>query len=100
MDSSSSGKYNLLDQLAEEFAERYRRGERPSLQEYVDRYPNLADDIRELFPALAEVEQPVADRTQPASREAEVKVAPPLRQVGHYRILRKIGWGATGIVYE
>jgi hypothetical protein len=32
------------------------------LQEYTDRHPDLADDIRELFPALAEVEQVREDR--------------------------------------
>ena len=41
MDSSDTSKYALLDQLAEEFAERRRRGEVPTLQEYLDRYPHL-----------------------------------------------------------
>ena len=36
--------------LAEEFAARLRRGEHPSLKEFIDRYPEHADDIRELFP--------------------------------------------------
>ena len=57
MSSPESEQYHLLDQLAEEFAARFRRGERPSLKEYTDRYPDLADDIRELFPALVKVEQ-------------------------------------------
>ena len=47
--------YDRLDRLAEEFADRFRRGERPSMKEYTDRYPELADDIRELFPALTKV---------------------------------------------
>jgi hypothetical protein len=44
--------YDLIDQLAEEFAARYRRGERPAVQEYIDKYPDLADDIREMLPAM------------------------------------------------
>ena len=55
--SPGSRDYGRFDELAEEFAERYRRGERPSLQEYVDRLPEMADEIREMFPALVEVEQ-------------------------------------------
>ncbi len=55
--TSSSHDYSRFDELAEEFAERYRRGERPSLQEYVDRLPEMADEIREMFPALVAVEQ-------------------------------------------
>ncbi len=42
--------------LAEEFLERHRRGERPSLEEYVAHYPELADRIREVFPVMAMME--------------------------------------------
>jgi serine/threonine protein kinase/tetratricopeptide (TPR) repeat protein len=59
--SSGSRDYGRFDELAAEFAERYRRGERPSLQEYVDRLPQMADEIREMFPALVEVEQVKGD---------------------------------------
>ena len=45
--SHSDSEADPLDQLAEEFAERYRRGERPSLTEYTERYPELADQIRD-----------------------------------------------------
>jgi hypothetical protein len=41
--SASSRDYDQFDQLAEEFAQRYRRGERPSVQEYVDRLPEKLD---------------------------------------------------------
>ena len=51
MNAQSSGKYEQLDQIAEEFAARFRRGERPALHEYTQRYPELAAEIRELFPA-------------------------------------------------
>src|SRR4051794_13038477 len=95
MSASESGRYGLLDQLAEEFAARFRRGERPSLKEYIDRYPDLADDIRELFPALAEIEQAEDDRGEPAAAPP-----PPLRQLGDFRILREIGQGGMGVVYE
>lgn len=47
---------DLLNELAHEFAERYRRGERPPLQEYADRYPELAEETRELFPTFAMIE--------------------------------------------
>jgi len=56
MGESMSGS-DVFNNLAHDFAERFRRGERPSLTEYVDRYPELADEIRELFPAMVEIEQ-------------------------------------------
>ena len=56
MIDSSSGP-DLFNLLADEFAERHRRGERPPLSEYTNKYPELADQIRELFPALVAIEQ-------------------------------------------
>ena len=56
MTDSSFGLDPVAD-LAGEFAERYRRGERPSISEYTDRYPDLADQIRDLFPFLVVMEE-------------------------------------------
>ena len=97
--SSGSGDYGLFDELAEEFAERYRRGERPSLQEYVDRCPAMGDEIRELFPALVEVEQ-AEEVLEPRPGPAASPSAPALRQVGDYRVIREVGRGGMGVVYE
>ena len=66
--SDSSADYVLLTKLADEFAARYRAGERPALQEYIDRYPQLADDIRELLPAMVEMEQVKEDHEEAALR--------------------------------
>jgi serine/threonine-protein kinase len=99
MSAPSSGRYDLLDRLAEEFAGRYRRGERPGFQEYVDRHPELADEIRRLFPALAQVERAEHDR-RAGGEPAEGAMAPLPRQVGDYRVLREVGRGGMGVVYE
>ena len=69
--SESSANYVRLTRLADEFAARFRAGERPNLQEYVDRYPELAGDIRELLPAMVEMEQAKEDH-QEAAEEAAV----------------------------
>jgi serine/threonine protein kinase/tetratricopeptide (TPR) repeat protein len=97
--SSGTGDYGIFDELAEEFAERYRRGERPSLQEYVDRCPAMGDEIRELFPALVEVEQ-AEEVLDPRHGSTVSTSAPALRQVGDYRVIREVGRGGMGVVYE
>ncbi|HEY1376823.1 MAG TPA: WD40 repeat domain-containing serine/threonine protein kinase, partial [Gemmataceae bacterium] len=81
---------------AEDFARRLRRGERPSLSEYTSRHPELAGEIRDLFPALVVMEQfgSVADPAAVPPRAP----APP--RLGDYRILREVGRGGMGVVYE
>jgi WD40 repeat protein/serine/threonine protein kinase len=100
MPSSESEQYDLLDRLAEEFAARFRRGERPTLKEYTDNYPELADEIRDLFPALVKVEK-ADDARQGEHEPAGLRAENPLpSQVGDYRLLREIGRGGMGVVYE
>jgi tetratricopeptide (TPR) repeat protein len=97
-DSSSSRDYDLLDRLVEEFNERFRKGERPSIKEYCDRHPELADDLRELLPALAEVEQAKDGLVQEV--RTATPAAPALQHLGDFRILREVGQGGMGVVYE
>src|SRR6266852_1731716 len=99
MSTDNSEQFVLLDHLAGEFAERYRRGERPALQEYIDRHPELADDIREFFPTLVEMEQAKDDRRHVPEAPAASPL-PPLERLGDFRILREIGRGGMGVVYE
>jgi WD40 repeat protein/serine/threonine protein kinase len=97
MTETGSGA-DLLNQLAHEFAERFRKGERPALSEYTDNHPDLAADIRELFPALLVMEQ----FGQPSGGDPRMLGAesPMPAQLGEYRILREVARGGMGIVYE
>jgi eukaryotic-like serine/threonine-protein kinase len=94
---------SILGQLVEEFLARRRAGEQPSASEYIDRHPELAGRIREIFPALGLVEA-----IKPGSVEATFSV-PRAEQAGaglglerlvDYRIIREVGRGGMGIVYE
>jgi serine/threonine protein kinase len=95
MDSAPS-QPDRLNALAEKFVERFRHGERPSLTEYTDKHPELADEIRELFPALVMME----DVGTVAGRPAPPQAGPLPEQLGDFRILREIGHGGMGVVYE
>jgi WD40 repeat protein/serine/threonine protein kinase len=100
--SKTGTKSEVVLALAEEFLERYRQGERPSLREYTDRHPDLADEIREVFPAMALMENIalVDESAEEGAQAAAASEAVPLQQLGDYRIIRAIGHGGMGIVYE
>jgi serine/threonine protein kinase/WD40 repeat protein len=84
-----------FDEVAESFLKRYRAGECPSVTEYAERYPHLADQIRDLLPALVAVEKVAPKLEEPQSPASALP-----ERLGGYRILRKIGHGGMGVVYE
>lgn len=89
-----------VEQLADEFAERYRRGEFPSVTEYVERNPEHAEELQELLPAVAMMEQlKNKEDSKLDSLEKQAAIS-GLKQLGDFRILREIGHGGMGVVYE
>jgi tetratricopeptide (TPR) repeat protein len=92
---------NPVDDLAEEFARRWRDGERPSVEDYAARFPQWAVEIRDLFPAVLMMEQLKPrrdDHRTPTAPLAGIDRLP--ERLGDYRLLREIGHGGMGVVYE
>jgi serine/threonine protein kinase/WD40 repeat protein len=91
-----------IEELAESFLARFRAGERPALTEFIAAHPELAEQIRELFPALVEMEQAgsmVESATGFALPGARGGAA-MTESLGDYRIIREVGRGGMGVVYE
>jgi tetratricopeptide (TPR) repeat protein len=99
-----------VEELAEEFLDRRRQGQRASIADYVGRYPHLAERINGLFPTLLLMEdlKPAGSGshgsgtlpTRAASSAASWQPDPHLERLGDFRILREIGRGGMGVVYE
>ena len=101
--AGSSADRDPVERLAEEFLNRRRRGESPSISDYVSRHPEWGERIRSLFPMLMLLEQIKTDsdpahRTGPDSASASRGRLPT--RLGDYRIVREIGRGGMGVVYE
>ncbi len=101
--NESGDQRSLIDLLAEEFLERKRRGEEPSVAEYAVRFPELGDDIRKVFRAIAMIES-----LKPGSKESIDAISPVIpggrgaipERLGDFRILRFVAEGGMGYVFE
>ncbi len=99
--SEPSCEFDPIDDLADAFLERYRRGERPSLSEFTAKHPELAERIRVVFPALVVLEEIGAKSHGPGLDVGPIgSGAPEPRRLGEFVLLRRVGAGGMGIVYE
>src|SRR5262249_16703089 len=84
---------SLVAQLADEFTARQKRGEQPDIEEYAARHPDHAAVIRNVLASLQLIRLPAAG---PGGTDAD----PPSRCLGDFRLIREIGRGGMGVVYE
>ncbi|MDB5306929.1 MAG: serine/threonine protein kinase [Gemmataceae bacterium] len=94
--SPSDPDRDPVDVLAEEFADQLRRGERPSVSDYAAAHPELADQLLDLLPAVAQMEQ--LKQFRKAAPAAGRKSFPA--RLGDFRIVRELGRGGMGVVFE
>src|SRR5258708_4278149 len=88
-----------LEVLVTRFSDAVRRGENPSIEEYVKRYGDWADQIRELFPLIETLERWKSDEEMEWLRRS-VPDEFPAGRVGQYEFVRELGRGGMGIVFE
>ena len=92
-----------LELLADEFTHRLRCGEQPSVEEYAASHPDLAEQIRATFPGLVMIEELASQEFSARKTNAGgLTVLAPLQveRIADFRIVREVGRGGMGIVYE
>ncbi len=99
MSSIDDETYATVDILASDFVARYRNGDRPTIDEYANRHPDLSEPIRRVFPLVLSVEKVKVD--EQSERDGSASLAGQvLERLGDFRLVREIGRGGMGIVYE
>ena len=88
-----------IDSVIEAFSECLRQGELPSVDDYVARYPDLAEELKELLPTILDLEQLKSHQERATGGLASLG---PLKieQLGDFQLIREIGRGGMGIVFE
>ncbi len=93
----SPGADATFQGLADEYVARLRAGEAIDPEAYAAEHPDLAVRIRDLFPVLAMME----GLKPPTSASVPTEVPEPVPvRIGPYTVLREIGHGGMGRVFE
>ncbi len=97
--ADSNTERDPLELLAADYMERLRQGQRPSIEEYAAQHPDLAEEIRDLFPTISVTERLKARQARSSDGRATLGPA-QLERLGDFRLIREIGRGGMGVVFE
>jgi serine/threonine protein kinase/Tfp pilus assembly protein PilF len=93
---------SILEDLVAEITDRLQAGDPVELAGYLARYPEYAEELRRLLPAL-EMMAELGSATGPVAARARPATPSPLNDLGilgDFRLVGELGRGGMGIVYE
>ncbi len=102
IDGHQDSSRNPLEILAAEFSAACRRGDTPSIDDFVSRLSEQRDEARALLQSIAlfeRVSEQEATRFATQRRTTVRQLQQP-EQLGDFRIISEIGRGGMGVIYE
>lgn len=88
-----------LEHVIDQFTSELRAGQQPTIQDYQQRYPQLAQELGSLLSSIAMIEQLKEGAETRGLSNSRLDQVQQLSRVGNYNILREIGRGGMGIVF-
>lgn len=85
-----------LAELIDRLTARIKSGETPDLDAIVSDHPEYADELRRLLPAMKLLADLSRSGSVPSMADGDV----PLGDLGDFRLIREVGRGGMGVVYE
>jgi serine/threonine protein kinase len=91
-----------VHQAMEEYLKMLQAGEHPDRSVFLSRYPDLATPLAACLQGLDFVHAAGAELSHPAKRDgsAPADAVEPAESLGDFRIIREVGRGGMGVVYE
>jgi serine/threonine protein kinase len=90
----------LLAEATDTYLERVQRGERTDIDEHARRYPTIAGILRDLLPAVQMMQVPPSGPSVPPPLPGALGGPAATHCLGDFRLVREIGRGGMGVVYE
>jgi serine/threonine protein kinase len=91
-------KDDLLEKIVANYTQQIRDGKAPAISAYQKKYPELAEEIDDLLTSVAMIEGLKVDSHE-SSQTNDFDLS-ELKQLGDYLLIREIGRGGMGIVFE
>ena len=103
MNKKIENKDELLDRIVADYTKRMRAGKAPEIAKYKRKYPSIANEIDDLLTSVAMIEglkQDAEGQGDTLAPRSNAKDFSNLKQLGDYVLIREVGRGGMGIVFE